>query len=550
MHPPQSGLARGIAWVAIPVALHLFLLTRYWYNAPILDDFDCILDSMRAMAGAGGLSEWARIVFDLQNEHRLALTRLIPAGLAAVTGTVDFRLLMLLGTVFMLAVWAFMRAEYAEVASGPVLAASAFLLLQWSYWEAFLMASAATAHLGVVFFAFTALFFALRPGPFALATCLLCGVLATYSQANGLLVLPIAAFGCLVQGRWKRTLAYALVGAALWVLYFQGYSRPPNHPSLFQALTDPVRTFQLFLIIIGGVGPNLAISQLVGAALLVVLGWATAMGLWRKHPTVYLWIAFVLASAMTVAVARVGFGLFYGSRYSVNVALLMALLVLGAASLTQPWRRHYDLAALGAAAVLAIAIAIIALPQMRERSFRGHLLAEVDPARVVGAYGGRYAGVYYPPPGQEKGARILAATVPFGWYAPRRLEPPLTPVTTRAEAPAGVPPLGVMDSVAADGATVKIRGWTGIAADTPGRSFRVYPAEGIRSVRLEGLEVREDVAFALGRQDMILAGFRIAVEYENERAAREAVPRLCILVEAPNHPITHVHRPGIACPGQ
>lgn len=545
MQPPQPGLPRGAAWVAIPVAIHFALLVRFWFDAPVLDDYDCILDSMGKMAAAGSLQEWFGIVFSLQNEHRLAGTRLMPQVLAWVTGGLDFRVLMLLGTLFMLGAFAFIWAEFRQEASGPIAAAAAFLLLQWSYNEALLMASAATAHLGVVFFSFGALYFALRPGRASAALCVAGGVLATYSQANGLFVLPLAAAACFLLGQRRRAVLFILVAAALWALYFTGYSRPPNHPSVLTALAEPVKAFQLFLIIIGGVGPSLPISQLVGATLLVIAGWAAWMGLWRKHPTVFLWIAFVLVSAATVAAARVGFGLFYGSRYSVNAALLMAMLAFAAHSLTQPWRRRYDLAALGAAAVLSFAITIIALPQMRERSFRGHLLVEVDPAIVAAPGGTRYAGVHHP--GKEHGARILAMAAGHQWYSPRRPAVAAPAVTRLESLPAGLTGLGVMDSVTAEGRTVRLHGWTGLAADVPGRTFKLYPADGIESLRVEGLEAREDVAVALNRPDALLAGFRIAVEYPSEDLAREAAARLCVFVEAPGHPLTRVDRTGTPC---
>lgn len=542
MHPHQTGLPRGVAWVAIPVAIHFALLARFWFDAPVLDDYDCILDSMGRMAAAKSLPEWFGILFSLQNEHRLAGTRLMPQLLAWVTGGLDFRVLMLLGTLFMLGTFAFLWSEFREEASGPVAAAAAFLLLQWSYNEAFLMASAATAHLGVVFFSFAALYFALQPGRAAAALCVAGGILATYSQANGLFVLPLAAVACLVLGQRRRAAVFLAVAIALWALYFHGYSRPPNHPSVLTAFENPVRTFQLFLIIIGGVGPSLPISQLVGATLLVILAWATAMGLWRRHPTVFLWIAFVLVSAATVAAARVGFGLFYGSRYSVNAALLMAMLVFSAHSLTRPWRPRYDLAAMGAAAVLAAAITIVALPQMRERSFRGQLLVETDPATS----GTRFAGVHHP--GREHGARILEMAASHGWYEPRR--PALSPPTvTRLDAvPGGLAGNGVMDSVKAEGRTVRLHGWSGVPADVPGRAFLLHPAEGGENLRVERLEAREDVAVALGRPEALLSGFRIALDYPDEALAREAAARLCVYVEAPGHPLARIDRPGTPCP--
>lgn len=535
----------GVApWVAVVFAAHLALLARFWFNAPVLDDYDCILDSMGAMARVEGAWDWLKHLFALQNEHRLAGTRLMPQVLAWAMVAIDFRLLMLAGTLFMFAVFGLMWAEFRRETTGPIAAAAALMLLQWSYNEALLMASAATAHLGVVFFSFAALFFALRPGKGSAIACVAGGLCAAYSQANGLFVLPLAALGCLLFGLRKRGVVFLGIAAAIWLLYFVGYARPPNHPSMLKALEDPVATVQLFLIVLGGIVPVIGLAQLGGATLLAALAWVTWKGLWRRHPTVYLWIAFVLVSAATVAVARVGFGLHYGSRYSVNAALLMALLVFSIHSLTRPWRPRLDLGALAAAIVLWTAILIGALPAMRERSFRGHLLVEVEPGSNAPGLS-RFNGAQHP--SQPHAARILDMSEKHGWYFPPRHRVELPAVATAQARPSAGAPIGVMDSVTPLGNNVTLRGWTDIAAIVPGRKFTLHPAEGVRSIAVEALESREDVAVALRRPDTLLSGFRIVASFDSEEAAGKAAAGLCVYVEAPGYPVTEILRNGVAC---
>lgn len=532
-----------LAWVAVPVAVHLFVLSRFWFDAPILDDYD-LLQSLNDMARAGGVGEWLRQVFALQNEHRLAVTRLVLRAVAWVPGGIDFRALMLLGTLCMLGTLAFLWLEFRERATGPIAAAAAFLLLQWSYNEALLMASASTAHLAVVFFAFGGLYFALRPGWRSAALCVAGGVLATYSQANGLFVLPLAGVACLLLGQRRRAVLFLAAGALLWIVYFIGYVGNPNHPPLLKALEDPVKTFQLFLIIIGGVVPSLALAQLYGAAILAGVAWFVWKGLWRRHPTAFLWIAFVLVTAATVAVARVGFGLFHGSRYAVNAALLLAILVFAIHSMTQPWRAGLDRVAFAAAAVAWAAITLAALPEMRERSFRGRLLVEVEgPAASLGL--GRFAGVHHP--GREHAARILAAAVEHGWYVPRRYAVEIPAVDRTDRRPLASRTVGVMDEVTPSGRNVILRGWTDIAAVVPGRKFTIYPATDIQALRVESLAAREDVAVHLQRPNALLSGFHLVAEYPSEDAARKAAQRLCIFVEGLGHALTQVVRTGMTC---
>lgn len=550
VHPTHGGRGgfagrfSAIPWIAAPLAIHLAILGRFWFDTPILDDFDCILLSMDAMARAEGLGDWLKHLFALQNEHRLAGTRLMPQLLAWATGSIDFRVLMLTGSLFMFAVLGFLWAEFRDEATGPIAAAAAFLLLQWSYNEAFLMASAATAHLGVVFFAFAGLFFALRPGWPSAALCLAGGVLATFSQANGLFVLPLASLACFILGYRRRATLFLAVGAALWLVYFIGYVGNPHHPSPLKALESPVATLRLFLVIIGGVTPNLQIAQLAGAVLLAALAWLTWKGLWRRHPTAYLWIAFVLVSAAAVAVGRVGFGLHYGSRYAVNAALLMAMAVFGIHALTRPWRRGADLAAMAACAVIAGAILVEALPAMRDRAFKGRLLVEVAPGGHAPGLA-RFHGAQHP--NEAHANRILEVAGAKDWYSPPRYRVELPTVTASARRPAAGSPIGVMDEVTPLGASVILRGWTHIPATVPGRGFILHPADGVRSVAVESLQPRPDVAAALRRPDALLTGFRIVARFDSEEAARTAAAALCLYVEAPGHPITVILRNGAAC---
>jgi hypothetical protein len=290
--------------------------------------------------------------------------------------------------------------------------------------------------------------------------------------------------------------------------------------------------------------PVLGLAQLGGAILLAAIGWVTWKGLWRRHPTVYLWIVFVLVSAAAVAAARVGFGLHYGSRYAVNAALLMALLVFSIHSLTRPWRAGLDVAAMAVAAVIWAAVLAGALPAMRERSFRGHLLVEVEPGSNAPGLE-RFTGAQHP--NLLHAARILDMAERHGWYYPRRFRVELPAVTTAQVPPVALPPAGYVDQVMPFGSSVMLRGWTEIAAIVAGRKFTIHPAAGIREVRVEALQPREDVAIALRRPDLLLSGFKLVARFDSEEEARNAAARLCVYVEAPGRPVTELLHKGAAC---
>lgn len=532
-----------LRWVAVPVLIHFAILQRYLINAPVLDDFD-FLNPMFEMVQAGGFSDWFKALIAQQNEHRGATSRLAAQALIWLTGKVDFRLLCVCGTLFILGALAFILVEHRREIAPPVLGAGAFLLLQWSYNEALMQATGAVPHLSVVFFAFAGLYFALRPGWKSSAICAACGVLAAFSLANGLLVLPIAVMGCFAMGLRKRAALLAALAAVVWWFYFANYVRPPFHPSLLSSLETPINAFRLFLIIIGGIAPSLAISQATGGAILIAIGWITWKGYWRRHPTIFLWVAYVLLSAAAITTARAGFGLFYGSRYAVNSALLMTLLLFAIYSLTGPWSRRVCLSVFVAASVFSLTISYVALPQIRERAFKASLLTQWEPVPVSPGLG-RYAGLHYPD--VPRATQILDKAAELRLYFPPR-QTPIMPTLLKSEArPNPERQGGAIDEIAVTDRFVTLRGWSDISFVGSSRDMMLYPAAGIVAARVDSLEAREDIALALHRSDALLSGFRLVIEYATKGDAVGGANTLCVFVAAKGQSTAVLSRRGFNC---
>jgi hypothetical protein len=75
----------------------------------------------------------------------------------------------------------------------------------------------------------------------------------------------------------------------------------------------------------------------------------------------------------------------------------------------------------------------------------------------------------------------------------------------------------------------------------------LYPAVGMVATRVDGLEVRQDVALALHRSDLLLSGFRLVIEYATERQAIEGANAICVFVAAKGQPTSVLSRSGLNC---
>jgi hypothetical protein len=530
-----------LAWIGLPFAIFLAVLVHLWTNAPVWDDYDVVLGLFLRADQLHTTREWIAMIFGQHNEHRIAVMRATTLLLQKSMGEIDFRLLILAGDLTLLGTYLFVWREFRDAVSPPLAAAAGFLMFQWSYYEASLMASAALAHLAAVFFAFGCIFFAMRPSRMAIALSILFGALAASSQANGVLALPIAAAGCAL---WRRPRAAVVLGACAvlaWFLYFHGYVKPGQHPSLLAALATPVQAVHLFCVMVGAILPGTQASALLGAALLALIAWGAWKGLWRERPAATLWVVFVLAAAASAVVGRVGFGVLNAPRYAILSTSLVVVLAMWTFSRWRPARRGVvALVVLGAAA-FSFALSAAIWNYVAEYALRPRVLREAVPASADFRVD-RYGGVFYPD--AARGVSLLTDTQAKGYYKPPRH------VVYRPDIVAGtsVQAQRVMGhaDVSAAGAHVTVLAWSDITAEVPGRTVRIVSNPAFWRVAEIYVMSRHDVAFALKDSTLVYSGFQLDLEFDSDEQARMAAANLCVVVEAPGHPATRLTT--AACP--
>lgn len=527
---PLDGSPVGLLWLAAPFVAFALVLPRLWFNAPIWDDFDLVLGQTIKLLDAPSLSEWMRLMVKLHNEHRTAVSRLGSFTIASLTGQIDFRVMIALGVATVFGMAALLWLEFRKEVPAPLFAAAGLLVFQWTYYEAALMGSAALANLTVVSFSFAALFFATREGRASVAATIVFGLLAAGSMANGLFAMPIAAAGAVLARQRGRALLYGAIAITLWVLYFTGYKSPGGHPSPFAALDLPIAAAQLYLLLLGSIRPGIWVPTVLGAVAVLALAWMARKRIWDVHPTVVLWVLFILASTAALTAGRVGFGVVHVSRYALYSSMLAAIVLLSVAALTRPWPMSRVLVVILACAALNAEVTYRSWRGAQAYALDGHRLAKVVPASpemVVRPY----FGIYYP--AVPEAEAFLVAAEKRGLYVPRVER--VYPATVRmvASVPAGARLGGSVDRVAVEGTRVVVVGWSDIPATVAQRSFLVFPTEGAPSTGTVATLERADVAKHLRQPNLGFSGFRFELEYPSEEMARAAAAVMCVVVEAP-----------------
>ena len=216
-------------------------------------------------------------------------------------------------------------------------------------------------------------------------------LVASFSFVNGLMLwflLWPAPLVMLKSGTWRlrrseilATIAYGAVAFAVIALYFVDYHRPPSHPALSSGLVAPHRTF--FFASTWLAGPLFPehlqpwahepfVPFYVCSALAALTGLLFALYLQRKWRTLLLpdvllqafpygiLLVYSLASASSIAVARVGLGMFGNlSRYS-TVAMPAYLGVAGMVALASISKRSSASKPMLAALSATFALAVVA----------------------------------------------------------------------------------------------------------------------------------------------------------------------------------------------
>lgn len=400
----------------VPPLLTSFLVWRYTVDVPIVDQWSMVEDLRQLDAGEWGLTDLVRS----HNGHRILVSRLILVPLALHTGwnvRVEVMLNLLAATALVLAIVAGVRPLSAGRSGGDprLLLATAtatvavFSLAQWENW---LWGNQLQVYLAVLFSMAALLALSVsRPGWGSYAVALLLVLVASFSQAPGLVAWPVGLMLLLahpeLRGRRIAPLAgWAVAAACLMWFYLQDLPGDAGARSVsLDFLDSPGRALIFGLTVLGAPVASFTgsawppevsrVAPMAGATLLGATG-GLAWALWRSRTTPLRDLLFPLAAtgwafgvASQIALGRAQLGLptAMASRYVTLVVPAWAVTIIlgvrvatGGTALGRLWR------ALGGgwavAAYLGLLVASVAsIPYFPSR----HALLE--PARAALAAG-------------------------------------------------------------------------------------------------------------------------------------------------------------------
>lgn len=328
--PRRTWLTALIVLLALlPVAFTLHRASEAMRNVAYWDEIDTAVALVLRLHEGATPGAFLRDVFAVNNEHRMATSRLLFAASYWMTGTINFSAIGLIGNASMLGLCGLLVATAGshrrKVLLGVLLAC---LFFQLEHYENFLWSGASIDHFHVVLLAAAAIVAVARGSAAGLWTGAGFGFLATFTLAHGLMVWPVGA-AMLLHRRDRRGLALWCGIAALVVTGFLGGFAVNRAEAFPDASIESVLDVLYYWLALLGSVPALGkdpLGPVLGGVLLALLVLALLRGAARREPVALPLAFFAIAAAALVAVGRAeqSDGVVF-SRYYVLSALAWAM---------------------------------------------------------------------------------------------------------------------------------------------------------------------------------------------------------------------------------
>jgi len=333
--PLRSAAVFAAALAAAAVAVQLLLVARTSVCVPLLDDWDTLLGFLVYWQDETDAAGRLRQLFDPHNEHLLAVPRLTLLGVHGLTGHMDFAWLNLIGNLLSLvllgALWCDFRSDAPTAERALGFLPAVLFVVQPQAWTAVISPTVSISNNGVM--AFGAVCFAcLARGRVAWAG--LAAAVATFSQGNGIFVLPLATCVPWLRGEHALARRWGAVSLAATAVYFWAAPSDYGATSPWASLARPDRLAGYALNFVGSAGgfARPTASAAVGAVLVASFAWLTWRGLARRNPALFALCAFLFASVAGNALVRAHEGAnaaLFQPRYRLYGGTLLALTWLG-----------------------------------------------------------------------------------------------------------------------------------------------------------------------------------------------------------------------------
>jgi hypothetical protein len=377
----RLSIVAAVVCILAPILVAYAMLFRLASDVPVLDDYHAILGFSLGWERSPSLESKVSYLASYQHvDYKLIFQESIVAAELGLTHHVNFRFLVLLGNLFLLAIlwllWKLYPADDLDTSERlirfiPIVC----IFFGVNYAETLDFAMESLQWLPAILFSLAAI--QLLVSSFESSTrshyfwyALASAMLACSASANAFLLAPVGLIALVSR---REYLKWAVWGAAFIpaaLIYRYRYIRFP-HPAGLHSHINPV-----FLIsLLGNGAPAYRLAIPMGLFILGVYVYSVWTRYDRQNPAAFLWATWLMLNAILVTIGRSSYGLDWSflSRYRIYSDLLLvfsygvAVQRLSSAAMSVKWKKQIYLAVLLASVVFCLRADLLGWRILAER---------------------------------------------------------------------------------------------------------------------------------------------------------------------------------------
>ena len=329
----------------IVIIFFFWILLKYTVNIPVNDDYG-VLDNFNKLICSNSFSEKLKFLFAQHNEHRIVYDRLWFLISYKINSQINFNLLSFVGNLSLLGIFLLLRKRTLIFKDNYfILFPLSVLIFNLSFHENITFPMASLANFTVILFSLLSIYYLTLEEKKAknILFSLIFFLFAVYTQAGGLFVLPTALVLLFLRKEYKTMLYFAIVGFLICLIYFIGYEKPFNSPSIIQSISSYNINSLLYtitflgnafannLIYTNNASVSILVSSIVGAIFLLIYFYQLKCKYYNRNAFNFSVMTLVIVLSIITGITRSGLGLetAISSRYRIiSVLFFISVLIL------------------------------------------------------------------------------------------------------------------------------------------------------------------------------------------------------------------------------
>lgn len=311
---------------SVPLVLHAWAVLKYAVNVPYYDDFEWAIQFLKDFLDVESFKDGVELLFSQHNQHRIVWLRLCVLGIHAVLGYLDFRVLVILGNLQFFAFTGVFLAIFFKSKLPIWYLIPLGFILHGFFSIHNIAVSYGVPNMSVLFFSVWSFYLIFLASKKWFFFGLLIGFLATFTNGNGILTMPLLFLCSLLVFRDFRSYMLLATAISALLLYFFNYQTDYSEIQLSS------RTIPYFIEFMTVYFPGYqhALLKIVLVAFFFYLVWKVWESSWERELKVFFLVSvlFLFGAGALATLFRLIHNLHIPDWYAIYSIAFVALLYL------------------------------------------------------------------------------------------------------------------------------------------------------------------------------------------------------------------------------